>query len=141
MEEVRFRQQVWEANVERITQHNAEGHSWRMDVNMFADLTPVEFQMNYVHGGFDDYENQRRSHVQFRNSFRWMNNATLPTSVDWTTKGAVTAVKKSGSVRKLLGVFDDGISGGSVFSGQWDAGFTFRATVGGLLGKRGKSGM
>ncbi|NBT47305.1 MAG: hypothetical protein EBT07_05720 [Actinobacteria bacterium] len=96
MEEVRFRQQVWEANVERITQHNAEGHSWRMDVNMFADLTPVEFQMNYVSGGFNDYENQRRSHVQFRNSFRWMNNATLPASVDWTTKGAVTAVKNQG---------------------------------------------
>lgn len=96
MEEIRFRQQVWEANVQRVVQHNNEGHSWRMDLNKFADLTPYEFQMNYISGGFNEAEQQMRKNVQFYNSFRWVNNATLPSSVDWTTKGAVTPVKNQG---------------------------------------------
>jgi C1A family cysteine protease len=94
MEEVAFRQFVWETNVRTIDEHNSQPHSWRMAVNKFADLTPYEFQQYYVSGGFSDYDFQRRFNLY--NRFVWRNNATLPASVDWTTKGAVTPVKNQG---------------------------------------------
>jgi len=96
MQEVQFRQAVWEANVHRIEQHNAKSVGWRMDVNKFADLTPYEFQELYVSGGFLDAEHQQRSMVPRFNNFVWKNNASLPSSVDWTTQGAVTPVKNQG---------------------------------------------
>ena len=40
-EEERLR--VFSANLARIEAHNAGGHSWRMGVNKFADLTKYDF--------------------------------------------------------------------------------------------------
>ena len=40
-EEERLR--VFSANLARIEAHNAGGHSWRMGVNKFADLTKCDF--------------------------------------------------------------------------------------------------
>jgi len=96
MEEIEYRQTVWEATVQRIAQHNSQSHGWRMAVNKFADMTPYEFQMLYVSGGFQEADHQRRKAVQFYNNFVWKNNASLPSSVDWTTQGAVTPVKNQG---------------------------------------------
>lgn len=92
MEETRYRQAIWEANVQRVEAHNAAPSTWRMAVNKFADLTPAEFQALYVTGGF--------THSAFGHSdpihFTWRKNSSLPASVDWTTKGAVTPVKNQG---------------------------------------------
>jgi C1A family cysteine protease len=95
MHELEFRQTVWEANVRRIEQHNSKSVGWRMEVNKFADLTPYEFQAQYISGGFQEAEFQRRQYARFSN-FVWKNNATLPSSVDWTSQGAVTPVKNQG---------------------------------------------
>jgi len=94
MNEVAFRQAVWEHNIRTIDEHNAQPHTWRMSVNRFADLTPYEFQQYYVSGGFSNFDEQSRLHSY--NRFVWRNNATLPASVDWTTQGAVTPVKNQG---------------------------------------------
>lgn len=94
MEETRYRQAVWEANVQRVEAHNAGVSTWRMAVNKFADLTPAEFQALYVTGGFTrealGHSGPDRIH------FQWRRNSSLPSSVDWTQKGAVTPVKNQG---------------------------------------------
>lgn len=46
-EEERLR--VFSANLARIEAHNAGGHSWRMGVNKFADLTKYDF----LHSWYD----------------------------------------------------------------------------------------
>ena len=93
MEETRYRQAVWEANVQRIEAHNAAPSTWRMGVNKFADLTPAEFQALYVTGGYvNDYAGRGLAHKRFT----WRKNSSLPASVDWTQKGAVTPVKNQG---------------------------------------------
>jgi C1A family cysteine protease len=94
MEETRYRQAVWEANVQRVEAHNAGVSTWRMAVNKFADLTPTEFQAFYVTGGFTR-EALGHSGPDLTH-FRWRRNSSLPASVDWTQKGAVTPVKNQG---------------------------------------------
>jgi len=92
MEETHYRQAVWEANVQRVEAHNAAPSTWRMAVNKFADLTPAEFQALYVTGGFTREALGHSNPIHFT----WRKNSSLPASVDWTQKGAVTPVKNQG---------------------------------------------
>lgn len=78
-----FRESVYMNNVKKIVRHNAEGHSWTMGVNKFADLTAEEFKGRFI-GIFNHTEAASNETVTL---------GALPASVDWTTKGAVTAVK------------------------------------------------
>ena len=39
-----YRNSVYDANVQKIYNHNHGNHSWRMSVNKFADLTADEFK-------------------------------------------------------------------------------------------------
>lgn len=83
-----YRQSVYRQNVRKIYHHNYHTHSsWKMAVNEFADMTAPEFRARYVSGA-------RPTRIYRANeySFEW-NTTALPTSVDWTTKGAVTPVK------------------------------------------------
>ena len=86
-----YRQSVYEHNVAKILEHNAAHLSWTMDVNEFADLTSQEFASRYVSGGY-----RRSSSRTHTNKLRGNTNVSLPTSVDWTSSGAVTAVKDQG---------------------------------------------
>ena len=78
-----FREAVYMNNVKKIVRHNAEHHSWTMGVNKFADLTAEEFKGRFI-GMFNHTGATSNETVEL---------GALPTSVDWTTKGAVTAVK------------------------------------------------
>jgi C1A family cysteine protease len=84
-----YRESVYYQNLEKITAHNAAGHSWTMGVNKFADLTADEFGTRYF-GTFKPMKRNVRSGLRVRYD---LNESALPVSVDWTTKGAVTAVK------------------------------------------------
>ena len=47
-EELVLRRGIFAANLAKIQQHNAEGHSWAMSVNQFADLTADEFKAKFA---------------------------------------------------------------------------------------------
>ena len=81
-----YRESIYNRNLAKITYHNKHNHSYWFGVNQFTDLTRKEFSA-YVSG----YNNRTRS-------YNWTVTLpqTLPTSVDWTTKGAVTPVKDQG---------------------------------------------
>ena len=80
-----YRNSIYDANVNKIAMHNNGQHSWSMAVNQFADLTENEFSARYL-------TSRMRPHKRNLRSFS-VNDTALPTSVDWTTKGAVSPVK------------------------------------------------
>lgn len=87
--ELAYRREIYEANLARIESHNAQpNQTWTMAVNKFADLTADEFHSRFV--GRMSKTPYRGAHTNFSMLLR--GNA-LPTSVDWTQKGAVTPVK------------------------------------------------
>lgn len=84
---MRFR--VFRENAARIVKHNSEKLSWTMALNQFADLTSDEFSAKYI-GGFRSAPTQKSYELSH------LRDDSIPASVDWTTKGAVTPVKNQG---------------------------------------------
>ena len=87
--EMLYRRRVFYNNLRRIEKHNSQEHSWTMGANKFADMTPVEFRAKYIAGG---YKSRRSAHVVAPMT----SASSLPASVDWSQKGAVTPVKDQG---------------------------------------------
>ena len=114
MEETRYRQAVWEANVQRIEAHNAAGYSWRMGLNKFADLTSAEFGALYVSGGYNSNVAACSSGANCK-PFAWRHNASLPASVDWSAAGAVTPVKNQGQCGSCWAFSTTGAVEGATF--------------------------
>jgi cathepsin L len=89
-----YRETVYYRNLQKVARHNAQGHSWKMGTNKFADLTKNEFARLYLSGG---YNNATHNRVK---DYNWTllssNTSALPVSVDWSSKGAVTPVKDQG---------------------------------------------
>lgn len=83
-----FRESVYSTNVKTIAKHNRAylrgRRGWTMGVNSFADLTPSEFKARFSTGF---------KHIASTSVFVTDNVTALPTSVDWSVKGAVTPVK------------------------------------------------
>jgi C1A family cysteine protease len=91
LDETEYRMSIYNANVEKINLHNAQNYSWTMDVNQFADLTAEEFKAHYTGGLRSSPRSTKRSLRHQADTF--FNVSANPTSIDWTTKGAVTPVK------------------------------------------------
>lgn len=96
-EEHNSRYETFKDNVDRITQHNAEGHSWYMKVTPFADMTPDEFKARVV-GDMCSVHFQKNAKLnkvkrKLNDERRRVEN---PTSVDWVSQGKVSAVKDQG---------------------------------------------
>lgn len=82
---------IYDMNLRYIMNENRKGHSYRLDINEFADIHPDVFFNNfrktidqpptqYIYFDESNFSNQS---LQFN----------LPTNVDWVTKGAVTPIK------------------------------------------------
>lgn len=86
---------VFEANNRMILEHNANTeHSWIMNHNQFSHLTPDEFKAQYLSANLTE-------RPLLGEELPWGTDidlsAELAASVDWTTKGAVTAIKNQGN--------------------------------------------
>ena len=88
-----YRESVYNQNLAIVSTHNAHDHSWTLDMNKFADLTSKEFADLYIHGG---YRNDTYRPHNYNWQLMYSNKTTLPSSVDWSAKGAVTPVKDQG---------------------------------------------
>jgi len=93
-DEIVTRFDIFKNNLKKIEDHNSQGHSWNMTVNKFADLTSDEFKYKYT--CYNKNKNFLRSnHIKLDNFDNL--DESLPTSLDWTTKGVVTPVKDQAS--------------------------------------------
>ncbi|KAI6649633.1 Cathepsin L [Oopsacas minuta] len=94
-EEERMRKLIFEDNLRFIEEFNAQGHSYTVGVNRFADMTNLEYRQMML--GFDNEarlskkpDNQNNYHVYS------MDADDLPAKVDWRKKGIVTPMKDQG---------------------------------------------
>ncbi|KAH6765292.1 senescence-associated gene 12 protein [Perilla frutescens var. frutescens] len=84
---------VFKENVEYIESFNEAGaQPYKLSINKFADLTNEEFQASK--NGYKVTSHPKPSSKV--SSFRYANVTATPASIDWRTKGAVTAVKDQG---------------------------------------------
>ena len=81
--ELRFK--AFSKNYEYILTENAKGHSYKLGLNDFSDITPEEFERKLGMRMPKRKVGQRTLHK--------VRNISLPSSVDWTKKGVVTPVK------------------------------------------------
>lgn len=79
--------EIFKKNIEQIKTHNDDiSKKYKLGVNAFTDLTVEEFKA--VRNGFK--AGTQRSKVT---SFKYENASTIPTTMDWRKKGAVTPIK------------------------------------------------
>merc|ERR1712228_1132272 len=83
---------IFKSNVDFINEMNAKGNDFELGVTPFADLTAEEFDAHHfgIKKPTDLYGDL--PYLGRHNS----SNKVLASSVDWTTKGAVTPVKNQG---------------------------------------------
>ncbi|XP_072968379.1 senescence-specific cysteine protease SAG39-like [Typha angustifolia] len=86
-EERRRRFEVFKNNVDYI--ESANGRSYNLTVNRFADMTNEEFMA--THGGFKGPREARQA-----TPFMYENVTGLPSSIDWRSEGAVNPIKDQG---------------------------------------------
>ncbi|XP_075482454.1 senescence-specific cysteine protease SAG39-like [Primulina tabacum] len=88
-----MRFKIFKENLEYIESFNEAGtRPYKLAVNQFADLTKQEFLASYT-----GYKKGSRPKTIKATSFRYENVTSVPTSMDWRDKGAVTGVKDQGN--------------------------------------------
>merc|ERR1711887_294353 len=85
--------EVFNANLKNIMEHNDAGHSYKLGVNEFSDLTEEEFESRFL-GGYKGFAQQPATVLASSASPKV--NSKLPESVDWRDKGVVSPVKNQG---------------------------------------------
>jgi len=91
-EEKVARFEIFKINRAFVMAENSKGHKYTLAVNEFADMTADEF--GATHMGLKKPE-KIWGDFPYLGQHKY-SGATLPTSVDWSSKGAVTPIKNQG---------------------------------------------
>jgi C1A family cysteine protease len=88
--EMSERYRVFQSNLNTVMKHNAGNHTYTMAMNKFGDISWNEFRTTYM--GFNN--NQQRPYARSLNAHVGVQEVAA--DIDWSTSGAVTAVKDQG---------------------------------------------
>jgi len=108
--EDQYRLSVFYQNYQKVMNHQKNPNkTYNMGFTKFMDLTAEEFKQKYLSTKVPVKENHTKI----------LSTVNLPTSVDWRTKGAVTAVKDQGQCGSCWSFSTTGsLEGVSFLSGQ-----------------------
>ena len=84
--------EVFQENLGEYEAFNNEGHNWRKGINQFSDLTHDEFKQR-----LNGYLNIGKPFGKTSSSKTKVDLHSLPDSVDWRQRGAVSSVKDQGA--------------------------------------------
>ena len=98
-EEREAREALFAANLADILAHNAEDHGWKKGVNQFTDMSEEEFASRLASPAAIRAAAAAAAapaSAAASSPRPLLSGEALPASVDWRTKGVLTAVKDQG---------------------------------------------
>ncbi|KAL9239187.1 hypothetical protein vseg_013530 [Gypsophila vaccaria] len=87
---------VFKENVRHVHKVNQMDRPYKLKLNKFADLTTYEFQSLFAGSKIRHHKIFRGQSGNGTEGFMYSSVGTVPSSVDWRTKGAVTPIKNQG---------------------------------------------
>ena len=90
------RYNIFKYNVEYINNINYLDRSYKLSINQYTDLNPIEFNSGYGKYLYDNQLFGESIGCQLNSTLLTVHNSTFPESIDWREKGAVTTVKNQG---------------------------------------------